>query len=48
MLPGNYDFARAAWFKRLSATGSMVGPLTLLRPAPESGGIASLQRGLAA
>lgn len=48
MLPGSYDFARAAWFKGLSATGTMVGPLTLLRPAPESGGVASLQRGLAA
>lgn len=48
MLPGSYDFARAAWFKGLAATGTMVGPLELLSPAPEARGIASLQRWLAA
>lgn len=48
MLPGSYDFARAAWFKGLAATGTMVGPLDILEPAPETGGIASLQRWLAA
>jgi len=48
MLPGSYDFARAAWFKGLAATGTMVGPLTILKPAPPAGGIASLQRWLAA
>ncbi len=48
MLPGSYDFARAAWFKGLSATGSMFGPLEVLRPAPEGGDIARLQRWLAA
>ena len=48
MLPGSYDFARAAWFKGLAATGTMVGPIELLRPAPEAGGLASLQRWLAA
>ncbi|MDP5104004.1 MAG: ComEC family competence protein, partial [Erythrobacter sp.] len=48
MLPGSYDFARAAWFKGLAATGTMVGTLELLRPAPEAGEIASLQRWLAA
>jgi competence protein ComEC len=48
MLPGSYDFARAAWFKGLSATGTMIGPLTVLEPAPESGGIAQLQRQLSA
>lgn len=48
MLPGSYDFARAAWFKGLAATGTMIGPLTLLHPAPETGGLASLQRALAA
>ena len=47
MLPGSYDFARAAWFKGLSATGTMVGPLEVLRPAPEGGNIARLQRWLA-
>ncbi len=47
MLPGSYDFARAAWFKGLSATGTMVGGLTVLQPAPERGGVAGLQRALA-
>ncbi len=47
MLPGSYDFARAAWFQGLSATGSIVGPLTVIEPAPASGGLASLQRALA-
>jgi len=48
MLPGSYDFARAAWFKGLAATGTMVGPLALLEPAPERGGLAKVQRWLAA
>lgn len=47
MLPGSYDLARAAWFQGLSATGSIVGPLTVIEPAPKSGGLASLQRALA-
>lgn len=47
MLPGAYDFARAAWFQGLAATGTMVGPLTVIAPAPGSGGIAALQRTLA-
>jgi competence protein ComEC len=47
MLPGSYDFARAAWFQGLSATGTIIGPLTVLSPAPERGGIAALQRALA-
>lgn len=29
MLPGGYDFARSAWFSGLSATGSVLGPVTL-------------------
>lgn len=48
MLPGSYDFARAAWFKGLAATGTMVGPLDVLEPAPDAGGLAGLQRWLAA
>ncbi|MDT8280822.1 MAG: ComEC/Rec2 family competence protein, partial [Erythrobacter sp.] len=48
MLPGSYDFARAAWFKGLAATGTMIGPLEVIRPAPKAGGIASVQRWLAA
>lgn len=47
MLPGAYDFARAAWFQGLSATGSMVGPLVVVEPDPAGDGLASLQRALA-
>ena len=47
MLPGSYDFARTAWFKGLSATGTMVGPLEVLRPSQEGGGLAKIQRWLA-
>ncbi|MFO6447392.1 ComEC/Rec2 family competence protein [Erythrobacter sp. NE805] len=46
MLPGSYDFARAAWFSGLAATGTIVGPLEVLTPAPASGGIAAVQRAL--
>lgn len=48
MLPGAYDFARAAWFKGLAATGTIIGPLEVLRPAPKAGGIATIQRALSA
>lgn len=49
LLPGAYDFARAAWFKGYAATGSVVGEIRLLEKAPESGGaIAGLQRWLSA
>jgi competence protein ComEC len=48
MLPGAYNFARAAWFKGLAATGSVVGPVELVRAAPTSGGIATIQRALSA
>lgn len=47
MLPGSYDFARAAWFQGLSATGTLVGPLAVIEPAPERTGLAGLQRALA-
>ncbi|MFM7349033.1 MAG: DUF4131 domain-containing protein, partial [Erythrobacter sp.] len=47
MFPGSYDFARAAWFEGLAATGTLVGKLTLVRPAPERGGLGSLQRAVA-
>lgn len=46
MLPGGYDFARAAWFKGLAATGSLVGPLEIVQPAERSRGLATLQRSL--
>ncbi|WP_245804648.1 ComEC/Rec2 family competence protein [Erythrobacter tepidarius] len=48
MLPGAYNFARAAWFKGLAATGSAIGPVELVTPAPSGGTIASIQRALAA
>lgn len=49
MLPGGYDFARAAWFKGLAATGTAMGDIELVRPAPSGGGtIRSLQRRLSA
>ena len=37
MLPGSYDFARAAWFSQLAATGSALGPVTVLRPSEGAG-----------
>ena len=48
MLPGSYDFARAAWFQGLAATGTMVGRLTVITPAPEGEGLARWQRALSA
>jgi competence protein ComEC len=36
-LPGGYDFARDAWFKEIGAVGKALGPVTVLRPAKESG-----------
>lgn len=47
MLPGAYDFARAAWFKGLSATGSLIGDVELVEPAPDVSGLSSIQRSLA-
>jgi competence protein ComEC len=34
MVPGGFDFARTAWFSGLMATGSSVGPITVVAPAP--------------
>ena len=48
MVPGGYDFARRAWFDGLSATGSVLGAITVIQPAGEAGGLASVQRRLAA
>lgn len=47
MLPGSYNFARAAWFQGLAATGSVIGPVEVVRAAPPGGGIATIQRALA-
>ena len=48
MLPGAYNFARAAWFKGLAATGSAIGPVEVIRKSPQAGGIAAVQRALSA
>ena len=46
MLPGAYDFARAAWFKGLSGTGSAMGQVEVLEAAQSDGFIARTQRWL--
>ena len=37
-VPGGYDFARAAWFNGLGATGKGFAPVTVVTPAEASGG----------
>ncbi|MFN2100604.1 ComEC/Rec2 family competence protein [Altererythrobacter sp. MF3-039] len=46
MLPGAYDFARAAWFKGLSATGTVLGPIELTRASEDESWLAQVQRRL--
>ena len=46
MLPGGYDFARAAWFQGLAATGGLQGDIEVLEPGGEGAFLASLQRRL--
>lgn len=48
MLPGAYDFARAAWFMGLSGTGSVLGDIEVVESAPPSSGLAAVQRTLSA
>ena len=48
MLPGSYDFARAAWFSGLAATGSAQGAVEVLAAAPTGSVIARLQRAVSA
>lgn len=36
-LPGTHDFARDAWFMGLGATGKVLGKVTILTPARETG-----------
>lgn len=48
MLPGSYDFARAAWFQGLAASGSATGRVEVLRPGGEGALLPHLRRGLAA
>jgi competence protein ComEC len=33
LVPGAYDFARTAWFAGLAATGSAIGPVSVIEPA---------------
>ena len=46
-VPGGYDFARAAWFIGLSATGSALGDIRILDIPAEQGGLAKIKRDLA-
>ena len=46
MLPGGYDFARAAWFQGYAATGSVQGEVELIEPAGDGPLLAPLQRRL--
>jgi len=46
MVPGAYDFARTAWFAGLSATGSAIGPVTLIDDGGNAGSLAAAQRKL--
>lgn len=39
-VPGAYDFARVAWFRRIGATGKALAPATIIAPAPPNGGFA--------
>lgn len=36
-LPGTYDFARDAWFKRIGAVGKAMGPVAVVKPAGRGG-----------
>ena len=46
MLPGAYDFARAAWFMGLSATGSVLGKPQVLTPVQGGSWLGQAQRNL--
>ena len=46
MLPGGYDFARAAWFSGIAATGTVLGPVTVVSPGEQDGALRRLQRSL--
>ncbi|TWH82891.1 competence protein ComEC [Novosphingobium taihuense] len=47
MLPGAYDFARAAWFDGLAATGSVIGEVRVLVPSHRGATLRGLQKSLA-
>ena len=46
MLPGGYDFARAAWFSGIAATGSVLGAVTVVSPGDQASALRRLQRSL--
>lgn len=46
MLPGGYNFARAAWFTGIAATGSILGSPKLIAPGSGDGRLLKLQRSL--
>ncbi len=46
MVPGAYNFARRAWFDGYSATGSVLGQIELVEPAPPPSGLVAVQRAL--
>ena len=48
MLPGSYNFARAAWFEGYAATGGVQGEVRIVEPGEPGGKIAALQRRLSA
>ncbi len=48
MLPGGYDFARAAWFQGIAATGSALGPVNVMRVGAPGSGLEDIQRALSA
>lgn len=48
MLPGGYDFARAAWFTGLAATGSVLGEVTVVSAAEQGSALRRAQRFLSA
>ena len=44
MLPGGYNFARAAWFQGFAATGSLVGDIEVIKAGGSGGTLPVLQR----
>ena len=46
MLPGGYNFARAAWFSGIAATGTVLGPVAVVSPGQQDSAIRRLQRSL--
>ncbi|MCY1671650.1 ComEC/Rec2 family competence protein [Novosphingobium sp. SL115] len=47
MLPGAYDFARAAWFDGIAATGSVLGKVEVVRSPDRAFSLRGLQSALA-